>query len=147
MDWGDEMEQLKIGKILKIVSNYMEKDMNNCLSDYNITRSQMGILIYIQVAECKNIEANQVDIEKEFNLKNPTVTGLINRLEEKGYIKRVRSDKDKRYNKLELTESGREILNKGKRKAQENEEKLLKILTDDEIKELKRILTKIVNNI
>lgn len=141
------MEQFKIGKILKIVSNYMEKDMNNCLSDYNITRSQMGILIYIQVAECKNIEANQVDIEKEFNLKNPTVTGLINRLEEKGYIKRVRSDKDKRYNKLELTESGREILNKGKRKAQENEEKLLKILTDDEIKELKRILTKIVNNI
>ena len=141
------MEQLKIGKILKIVSNYMEKDINNCLSDYNITRSQMGILIYIQVAECKNIEANQVDIEKEFNLKNPTVTGIINRLEEKGYIKRVRSDKDKRYNKLELTESGREILNKGKRKAQENEEKLLKILTDDEIKELKRILTKIVNNI
>ena len=147
MDWGDEMEQLKIGKILKIVNNYMDKDINNCLSDYNITRSQMGILIYIQVAECKNIEANQVDIEKEFNLKNPTVTGLINRLEEKGYIKRVRSDKDKRYNKLELTESGREILNKGKRKAQENEEKLLKILTDDEIKELKRILTKIVNNI
>ena len=141
------MEQFKIGKILKIVSNYMDKDMNNCLSDYNITRSQMGILIYIQVAECKNIEANQVDIEKEFNLKNPTVTGLINRLEEKGYIKRVRSDKDKRYNKLELTESGREILNKGKRKAQENEEKLLKILPDDEIKELKRILTKIVNNI
>ena len=141
------MEQLKIGKILKIVSNYMEKDMNNCLSDYNITRSQMGILIYIQVAECKNIEANQVDIEKEFNLKNPTVTGLINRLEEKGYIKRVRSDKDKRYNKLELTESGREILNKGKRKAQENEEKLLKILTEDEMRELKRILTKIVNNI
>ena len=147
MDWGDEMEQLKIGKILKIVSNYMEKDMNNCLSDYNITRSQMGILIYIQVAECKNIEANQVDIEKEFNLKNPTVTGIINRLEEKGYIKRVRSDKDKRYNKLELTESGREILNKGKRKAEENEEKLLKILTQDEVNELKRILTKIVNNI
>ena len=141
------MEQLKIGKILKIVSNYMEKDMNNCLSDYNITRSQMGVLVYIQLTESKGIEANQVDIEKEFNLKNPTVTGLINRLEEKGYIKRVRSDKDKRYNKLELTESGREILNKGKRKAQENEEKLLKILTDDEIKELKRILTKIVNNI
>ena len=141
------MERFKIGKILKIVNNYMDKDINNCLSDYNITRSQMGILIYIQVAECKNIEANQVDIEKEFNLKNPTVTGLINRLEERGYIKRVRSDKDKRYNKLELTESGREILNKGKRKAQENEEKLLKILTDDEIKELKRILTKIVNNI
>lgn len=141
------MERFKIGKILKIVNNYMDKDINNCLSDYNITRSQMGILIYIQVAECKNIEANQVDIEKEFNLKNPTVTGIINRLEEKGYIKRVRSDKDKRYNKLELTESGREILNKGKRKAQENEEKLLKILTDDEIKELKRILTKIVNNI
>ena len=141
------MERFKIGKILKIVNNYMDKDINNCLSDYNITRSQMGILIYIQVAECKNIEANQVDIEKEFNLKNPTVTGLINRLEEKGYIKRVRSDKDKRYNKLELTENGREILNKGKRKAEENEEKLLKILTQDEVNELKRILTKIVNNI
>ncbi len=141
------MKQLKIGKMLKIVSNYMDKDVNNCLADINITRSQMGILVYIQISECKGIEVNQVDIEKEFNLKNPTVTGLLNRLEEKGYIKRVKSEKDKRYKKLDLTNSGREILEKGKSKAEENEEKLLKILTKNETEELKRILTKIVNNI
>lgn len=141
------MKQLKIGKMLKIVSNYMDKDVNNCLADINITRSQMGILVYIQISECKGIEVNQVDIEKEFNLKNPTVTGLLNRLEEKGYIKRVKSEKDKRYKKLALTESGREILEKGKSKAEENEVKLLKTLTKEETKELKRILTKIVNNI
>ena len=141
------MERVEIGRMLKIVSNYMDKDVNNCLADINITRSQMGILMYTQISECKGIEVNQVHIEKEFNLKNPTVTGILNRLEEKGYIKRVKSEKDKRYKKLALTDSGIEILNKGKSKAEENEQKLLKTLTNDEIKELKKILTKIVNNI
>ena len=124
----------------------MDKDCNNDLSEINMTRSQMGTLIYLKKCKERNIEVNQVDIEKEFELKNPTVTGLFNRLEDKGYINRVSSNKDKRYKKIELTASGVEIVDNGKAKAEKLEEKLVSNLSTSEKNELKKLLIKIIEN-
>ena len=136
------MSEIEIGRMIKIISNYMDKDCNNDLSEINMTRSQMGTLIYLKKCKERNIEVNQVDIEKEFELKNPTVTGLLNRLEDKGYINRVSSNKDKRYKKIELTASGVEIVDNGKAKA----EKLVSNLSTSEKNELKKLLIKIIEN-
>jgi len=136
-----------IGRMLKVVSNYMDMNSNNNLAEINMTRSQMGALVYVFVNTRKGNEVNQVDIEREFNLKNPTVTGILNRLEEKEYIKRVPSSKDKRYKKIELTDSGRKIVECGKVKADEMEDKLLSVLEDSEKEELKRLLNKVIESI
>ncbi len=140
------MSEIEIGRMIKIISNYMDKDCNNDLSEINMTRSQMGTLIYLKKCKERNIEVNQVDIEKEFELKNPTVTGLLNRLEDKGYINRVSSNKDKRYKKIELTASGVEIVDNGKAKAEKLEEKLVSNLSTSEKNELKKLLIKIIEN-
>lgn len=136
-----------IGRMLKVLSNYMDMDGNKNLSEINMTRSQMSALIYIFINTRKGNEVNQVDIEKEFNLKNPTVTGLLNRLEEKEYIKRVPSSKDKRYKKIELTDSGRKIVECGKVKAEQMEDRLFSVLEDSEKEELKRLLNKVIDSI
>ena len=136
-----------IGRMLKVVSNYMDMNSNNNLAEINMTRSQMGALVYVFVNTRKGNEVNQVDIEREYNLKNPTVTGILNRLEEKEYIKRVPSSKDKRYKKIELTDSGRKIVECGKVKADEMEDKLLSVLEDSEKEELKRLLNKVIESI
>lgn len=136
-----------IGRMLKVVSNYMDMNSNNNLAEINMTRSQMGALVYVFVNTRKGKEVNQVDIEREFNLKNPTVTGILNRLEEKEYIKRVPSSKDKRYKKIELTDSGRKIVECGKVKSDEMEDKLLSVLEDSEKEELKRLLNKVIESI
>ncbi|MBO5477756.1 MAG: MarR family transcriptional regulator [Clostridia bacterium] len=136
-----------IGRMLKVVSNYMDMNSNNNLAEINMTRSQMGALVYVFVSTRKGKEVNQVDIEREFNLKNPTVTGILNRLEEKEYIKRVPSSKDKRYKKIELTDSGKKIVECGKVKADEMEDKLLSVLEDSEKEELKRLLNKVIESI
>ena len=136
-----------IGRMLKVVSNYMDMNSNNNLAEINMTRSQMGALVYVFVSTRKGKEVNQVDIEREFNLKDPTVTGILNRLEEKEYIKRVPSSKDKRYKKIELTDSGKKIVECGKVKADEMEDKLLSVLEDSEKEELKRLLNKVIESI
>ena len=136
-----------IGRMLKVVSNYMDMNSNNNLAEINMTRSQMGALVYVFVSTRKGKEVNQVDIEREFNLKNPTVTGILNRLEEKEYIKRVPSSKDKRYKKIELTDSGKKIVECGKVKADEMEDKLLSVLEYSEKEELKRLLNKVIESI
>ena len=52
---------------------------------------------------------NQRDIEKALNLKNPTVTGLLQRLDEKGYVLIVPNAKDKRKKNVYLTEKAYDI--------------------------------------
>lgn len=141
------MSCASIGRMLKIITTCIDKKANNELSRVNLTRTQMEMLVFIFFYTKDGKEINQVDIEKEFNLKNPTVTGIINRLENKGYIIRRKSEKDKRYKKIEITETGKELVIKGKNKMDKREEELLNFLTDDEKKELDRLLNKIIENI
>ena len=63
-----------------------EQQINENMISVNVTRSQMEVLVYTYIKNKNGIEVNQVDLEKDLNLKNPTVTGLISRLEKKGYI-------------------------------------------------------------
>ena len=60
MDWGDLMENINIGRMIKVISNYMDKYCNNDLSNINMTRSQMGTLIYLFKCYEKGIEVKQV---------------------------------------------------------------------------------------
>ena len=52
---------------------------------------------------------NQKDIEKELDISNPTVTGILNRLEVKGLITRVPCRHDARAKNIEVTEKALEL--------------------------------------
>ena len=84
-------EQMSIGLLLKQINNVYEKDFNNRLRTLGITASQCAVLDYLLTS--RKEEVNQRDIEKALCLKNPTVTGLLKRLDEKGFILVVPSTK------------------------------------------------------
>ena len=87
-------ERMPIGFMFKQINNVYEKDFNNRLKTLGITASQCAVLDYL--FHTREEEVNQKDIEKALSLQNPTVTGLLKRLDEKGYILSVPSNKDKR---------------------------------------------------
>lgn len=80
-------ERLPVGFLFKQINTVYEKDINNQLKGIGITSSQCEVLDYL--FHCDKEEVNQRDIEKALNLKNPTVTGLLQRLDEKGDRKSV----------------------------------------------------------
>lgn len=139
--------EYKIGLMVKKIHTVFETETNKELQKLNLTRSQLEILIFIKFQIKRNIEVNQIDIEKEFNLKNPTVTGILNRLEEKGYIKRVPSSKNARFKKIVITDNVYDILEKANKKGQVMEEKIKECLTEQEQEDLTKILEKIINYI
>ena len=141
------MESKHVCGGFKIINNYFENQLNLGLAEYNLTRSQMDVLILLKINEKKNIQTNQKDIEKALSLKNPTVTGILDRLEDKGYIKRNVSSKDKRLKQISLTDASNEILLKSRNHAKKIEEKILSSLTSEEKEELLQLLDKIKNNI
>ena len=87
-------ERKTIGFLFKQINNVYEKEFNNRLKRLGITSSQCEVLDFL--LQSSKDEVTQRDIERALNLKNPTVTGLLKRLDEKGFILSVPSGKDKR---------------------------------------------------
>jgi DNA-binding MarR family transcriptional regulator len=75
-----------------------------------------------------------------FKLTNPTVSGIIDRLEEKDFIKRVKSQKDARFRRLVPMPKGEELYAVLKQCGAEAEKELVKNMTDVEAEEFNRLL-------
>ncbi len=66
------------------------------------------LLIMQEIARVKGVTASQV--ARRINLSAATVTNILDRLERRGLIKRIRSAEDKRRVGLFLSDSGRTLL-------------------------------------
>src|SRR6186997_1690401 len=75
-----------------------------------ITFEQMGLLYYI--SRSSNKEMIQQDIAEVMDKTKSAILRSIDILEEKGYVKRLPVAGDRRKNVIELTDSGRAIIDK-----------------------------------
>ena len=66
------------------------------------------------------------------DISNPSVTGILNRLEHKGLIHRVASTKDARVKNIVVSEQALELDKILREKFKENEEELVTALNDEE---------------
>lgn len=92
----------KVSVLIKRSALIFDKYANQLLQPYQLTGSQFRILMILYKAP--GCSVRQADIETAFSMTNPTVTGLINNLEKKGLVQRVKNPKDKRSKLLVLTE-------------------------------------------
>lgn len=97
------------GKILHEICQKMKRfdcmmraHANRDMEAIGITGRQADILFYLM--DHKEEKVKQVMIEKAFRLSNPTVTGVLNRLEQNGFLTRELSEKDRRCNYIVTTE-------------------------------------------
>lgn len=137
-------ERKPIGFLFKQINNLYEKEINNQLKGIGITSSQCEVLDYL--FHCDKEEVNQRDIERALSLKNPTVTGILQRLDEKGYILIVPNGKDKRRKNVYLTEKAYDI----QRKMEANRRKVDRNLTigmsKREVEALQKMLGRVLYN-
>lgn len=72
------------------------------MESLGLTGRQTDVLFFL--LQRRDEKINQVMIEREFGLSNPTVTGILNRLEQHGFIVRVKAAEDKRCRYITITE-------------------------------------------
>ncbi len=135
-----------IGILIKFINGKIINKINKNLSEFNLTGVQHEILCFIDRNEFER-DVFQKDIEKCLKLTNPTVTGIVKRLEEKKMIARCPSSTDARYKCLHVTEKGREIICKSFKFGSDNIEKqLVKGMTEKKKKILKDLLYRALKN-
>ena len=138
-------ERTTIGFLVKQINNIYEKDFNRMLKSIGITSSQCAVLDYL--FHSSKEEITQRDIERHLSLKNPTVTGLLKRLDEKGFILSVPSTTDKRCKNIYLTEKADDIQKKMEASRKKSDRQLTMGMTQKEVQALKKALEKVLYNI
>lgn len=96
------MGTTKISILIKKASLVFDKISNQLLTPYDLTNSQFKILMVLMHAPEGSVR--QIDIENKFAMTNPTVTGLVQKLEAKDLVKRMPHPEDKRSKVLVLTD-------------------------------------------
>ncbi len=136
------LEEAKIRKTIALIfrlNNALTKQKNKEKAKYDLTSIQADVLIYILLNADKG-EINQLDIQAVFKLTNPTVSGIVDRLEEKDFIKRAKSQKDARFRRLLPMPKGQELLDVLTKSAHNAEEAFLVDMTETEKDEFERLL-------
>lgn len=133
-------------RMLRILHLEMKKNFNKNMESLNLTAVQSQILLFL-FHQDQTQEVNQKDIEKMYGLSNPTVSGILKRLEEKELIVRKICQKDGRYKKIEVSGKAIELKNLLHEKGMAAEAKLVRGLSQEDQKEFKRILGVMIENL
>ena len=101
------VENNHIGSRIRILSNNIRLAIDRKLNSLGLTGQQSFVLRYLSMHDGEVVYPK--DIEKRFNLTHPTVSGLLQRLEAKGFITCIPDPDDRRYKRVAITPSAREI--------------------------------------
>ena len=137
----------RIGFQVSLLSCAMKAKKNRDFESIDLTSSQADVLGYVARSEREGRIIQQVDVERRFNLSNPTVTGIIQRMEAKGFITREVSTTDKRCKYLHTTKQTEELHKYAEKKRKETHDLLTQDFTETEKEELYRLLEKALSNI
>lgn len=125
----------------KSYRQYAQKKLRE--AGFTITIDQWLVLKAIE----EDDEATQQHISKKVFKDVASVTRIIEMLVKSNYLSRSFHASDRRRFNLELTEKGRELIEKLKPYTAQNRKKALEGISDNEIKQLKQTLEKIIKNV
>ncbi|MCK3684867.1 MarR family transcriptional regulator [Maribellus sp. YY47] len=118
-------------KIRKIVRS-IDIESKKIQKDYGVSIPQVLCLNYLH--QSPGYRSTQGDIRKFLNLNPSTVSGIIDRLERKGYLARLPKLGDKRVVNIVLTSSGDKLLKSIPELLHMQLSEKLKLLKEDELR-------------
>ena len=94
-----------LGFRMAVAARSMKRSLEIKLSEYGITSSQYTVLEILW----KHNSLSLSDLGKLLYFDNPTITGIIDRMEEAKLVKRRRDKNDRRVIQVHLTEKGLDL--------------------------------------
>lgn len=132
------------GHMVRVLHCAISQSVTAALAEMELTSAQGRIMGYLALSPeppCAK------DIEEKFHLSHPTVSGLLVRLEKKGFIESRPDEADRRCKRIYMLPKGADCNEKIYRVIQENEKKLVTGFTEAEKQQFTDLLTRAANNL
>lgn len=139
------LSELAVSPRIKRISNALERKRTLDLEDMDLTSSQAFVLGYL----IRNREeaVTPGDICRHFDLSHPTVTGILQRLECKGFLTYVEDSNDRRKKQICVTEKALDVHQHARERCQETESLVTGSMTEEELRTLVALLDRVIANI
>ena len=132
-----------MGHYFKVIQIRMEHFMNQQLQALDLTASQGQIIGYLTHAKeppCAR------DLEEFFRLSHPTVSGLLSRMESKGFVEIRPDERDKRIKRIYLLEKGLACSRQIAQSIEENETRMIRGFSEEEAEQFLSLLRRAIDN-
>lgn len=139
----DSVEQEAHLNVLR-TSDLLHHRFGKFLRDYGLTTSQFNVL---RILESEGQPLPSLEIGQRLVQAVPAITGLIDRLEKLGFVKRRRCEEDRRVVYVELTPCAEKLLIEIDEPLKKLHRELAGPLTKSELKEITRLMEKLRHGI
>ena len=131
------------GHRIRILHWVADQTMSATLASMDLTASQGHILAYI--AHSPQTPCPRA-MDEAFQLSHPTVSGLLRRLENKGFIRCAPDPADRRCKRVSLDAKGSECLARMDATIAENERRMVENFTEEEKRQFADLLDRAIIN-
>lgn len=131
-----------LGNIIK-TSKCHKKWVEQQISTLGMYESQHRLLMYLKC----NPNVSQTHLAKELNVSTPAVTMSLKKLEAEGYITRSIDEKDNRYNQVEITQKGRDMICQSIEIFKETDKIAFQGFSKEELEVLNHYLERVYENV
>ena len=131
------------GHQIRILHWCADQAITNALAGMELTAAQGRIISYLahgEVPPCSR------DIEEAFHLSHPTVSGLLSRLEKKGYLEFRSDPNDRRCKRIYISDRGRQCHELIHRIIETTEENMITGFTEEERNQFSSLLERAIAN-
>ena len=134
-----------IGPLIKLLNKEFEQLHTEKANSMGLTPAQLFVLHYIAKHQGENICHR--DIEKQFELTHATFSGIISRLEAKGFINCYADENDRRYRNIVITDKAKCVEDEMKRHIELYEAQLVEGFSDEEKRLLISFIVRLLQNV
>ena len=132
------------GRIFRTISCALGQSMNQALSGMELTFSQGHILGYL--AHCSQPPCVK-DMEEVFQLTHPTISGLLARMEKKGFVSLQPDPQDRRRKLVYLSPKGEQCIETMSATIRKGEEQLVTDFSPEEKQQFRGYLERALHNV
>ena len=133
----------RYGHYIRLLHGATDQAMTAALASMDLTAAQghiMGYITHHHGPPCPR------DIEEAFRLSHPTVSGLLSRLEKKGFIQLRPDEKDRRVKRIYVLPKAKELNETMHATILASEARLTLDFTDEEKEQFAQLLQRAIGN-
>lgn len=131
------------GHLVRILHWCTDQNITSALEKLELTAAQGRIMGYL--AHCKHPPCPK-DVEETFHLSHPTVSGILSRLEQKGFVELRPDPSDRRCKRIWVLPKGMECHELMHSTILNNEERMVQDFTPEEREQFLNFLKRAIEN-
>jgi MarR family transcriptional regulator, transcriptional regulator for hemolysin len=125
-----------VGFLFSDIARFRGIVFENLMKPHGLTHAQSYVLNHLYLED----GLTQTALAKRMHIGTVTVSGLVDRLEARGWVSRTEDKSDRRAKKVWLSKSGADVMTHMTREFATLNDITLEGLSDDEVTEMSRML-------